>query len=39
LGFDVCREEEGERRRVSRRLDMEDLINRGIEATLEEMEK
>jgi len=39
VGFDVCRDEEGERRRVSRRLNMGDLTNRGIEATLEEMER
>jgi len=37
--FDVCRDEEGERRKASRRLNMDDLTNKGIEATLEEMEK
>jgi len=39
VGFDVCREEERKRRRDCRRLNMEDLTNQGIEATLEEMEK
>jgi len=39
VGFDVCREEERERRGTSRRLDMGDLTNRGIKVTLEEMEK
>jgi len=39
VGFDVCREEEREKKGTSRRLDMDDLTNRGIEVTKEEMEK
>jgi len=36
--FDVCRKEEGERRRASRKFDIDDLTNGGIKATLKEME-
>jgi len=39
VGFDVSRKQEREKRGTRRRLHMDDLTNRGIEVTIEEMEK
>jgi len=37
VGFDACVEEEGEKRKTSRRLYMDELTNRRIKATFGEI--